>query len=391
MAELFTCNSWTTGGYLTRNYLRASSSSHSNLSAEGSFLFFILNLLEKMTHSNLKAVVEFTCNSKDLKPEEKILAIQNECQQAEYTEEDYDNAVYGKWISIFDTGMWVEDAEERNNTSLDPLFLEDGIDVDLLFQVRMLHNREKDISQEELDNYDNLDDCLSINHSGRDKRKFFVFNTPGYRTEYHTLPWWGMVSTLVKSNSPYIRKVIWNDEWSFEEIIDNDKPDWVLEMERNEEKIKKAKKIEHKTKILWKAIRDSREEYKPLYDTIDKLSQFKWNEKIQKRINNMKKKADKSYAEYKYYSRAMDKVKELDAKAEHQRLEKEAWELLHLFVTFQRDCPDDLVDSVLREDIKAKYKAEGYEVTRYYLKRLIRRVEVINQNRKYQEEEEATA
>jgi hypothetical protein len=38
----------------------------------------------------------------------------------------------------------------------------------------------------------------------------------------------------------------------------------------------------------------------------------------------MKKKADKSYAEYKYYSRAMDKVKELDAKAEHQRLEKEA-------------------------------------------------------------------
>jgi hypothetical protein len=68
------------------------------------------------------------------------------------------------------------------------LFLEDGIDVDLLFQVRMLHNREKDISQEELDNYDNLDDCLSINHSGRDKRKFFVFNTPGYRTEYHTLP-----------------------------------------------------------------------------------------------------------------------------------------------------------------------------------------------------------
>jgi hypothetical protein len=62
-----------------------------------------------------------------------------------------------------------------------------------------------------------------------------------------------------------------------------------------------------------------------------------------------------------------------------------------LFVTFQRDCPDDLVDSVLREDIKAKYKAEGYEVTRYYLKRLIRRVEVINQNRKYQEEEEATA
>jgi hypothetical protein len=54
----------------------------------------------------------------------------------------------------------------------------------------------------------------------------------------------------------------------------------------------------------------------------------------------------------------MDKVKELDAKAEHQHLEREADMLLHLFVTFQQKCPSEYVDSVLREDIKAKYKAE---------------------------------
>jgi hypothetical protein len=72
----------------------------------------------------------------------------------------------------------------------------------------------------------------------------------------------------------------------------------------------------------------------------------------------MKKKADKSYAEYKYYSRAMDKVKELDAKAEVKKLEAERDMILHLFVELQQKCPDELVDSVLREDIKAKYKAE---------------------------------
>jgi hypothetical protein len=80
-----------------------------------------------------------------------------------------------------------------------------------------------------------------------------------------------MVASLVKSNSPYTRKVIWNEEGNFEEIIDNDKPDWVLEMERNEEKNNKAKKMEHKTKILWKAIKDTKNEYKPLYDTVDRL------------------------------------------------------------------------------------------------------------------------
>jgi hypothetical protein len=54
----------------------------------------------------------------------------------------------------------------------------------------------------------------------------------------------------------------------------------------------------------------------------------------------------------------MDKVKELDAKIELKKLEAERDMILHLFVELQQKCPDELVDSVLREDIKAKYKKE---------------------------------
>ena len=149
--------------------------------------------------TNLKANVQFTCTEPGLTADEKLMAIQNECQQTLYSDEEYDEAKYGKWITIFDTWMGVEDAEERNNTSLDPLYLEDWIDVELLCRVRQLHQGIKVPSDTELENYDKLDDCLSINHSGRDKKKFFIMNKPGYRTEYHMLPGWWMISTLVKS------------------------------------------------------------------------------------------------------------------------------------------------------------------------------------------------
>lgn len=318
--------------------------------------------------TNLKANVQFTCTEPGLTADEKLMAIQNECQQTLYTDEDYDEAVYGKWISIFDTWMGVEDAEERNNTSLDPLYLEDWIDVELLCRVRQLHQGIKVPSETELENYDKLDDCLSINHSGRDKKKFVVMKV--------SRDWNG------------IRKVIWNEEGNFEERDNpDDKPDWLLEMERNEEKINKAKKLEHKTKILWKAIKDSREKYKPFYEAVDNLTKYGI---VNDETKSLKSKWDKAYAEYKYYSRAMDKVKELDAKAETKKLEAERDMILHLFVELQQKCPDELVDSVLREDVKAKYKKDWYERTRYYLVRLIRRAEVLQQEKAY-EEEEATA
>jgi predicted metal-dependent peptidase len=45
-------------------------------------------------------------------------------------------------------------------------------------------------------------------------------------------------------------------------------------MERNEEKINKAKKLEHKTKILWKAINDTRKEYKKHYSAYDRRKSY---------------------------------------------------------------------------------------------------------------------
>lgn len=339
--------------------------------------------------TNLKANVQFTCTEPGLTPDEKLMAIQNECQQTLYTDEDYDEAVYGKWISKYDLWMQIIDAmEEEYSTNLPPEYMEAGIDAWLREFVRLVHaNAQCDVSQKELDEFDRLDNVMTIDNNPRDKRKFVVMNTPGYETKYHSLPWGWLSYELVRSNSPYQRKVIRNEEGNFEEIIDNDKPDWVLEMERNEERISKTKKMEHKTKILWKAIKDSRNEYKPLYDTVDRL---KWYDIVKDRVSKLKKKADKSYAEYKYYSRAMDNVKELDAKAETKKLEAERDMILHLFVELQQKCPDELVDSVLREDIKAKYKKDWYERTRYYLVRLIRRAEVLQQEKAY-EEEEATA
>ena len=336
--------------------------------------------------TNLKANVQFICTEKGLTANEKLQAIQNEVQQTFYSDEDFDEAKYGKWISIFDTWMWVEDAEERNNTSLDPLYLEEWIDVELLCRVRQLHQGIKVPSETELENYDKLDDCLTINHSGRDKRKFAVMNCPGFRTIYHSLPWWWMSCEVVKDNAPYKRKVIWNEEWNFEDIESDDKPDWLIELEDFQEEKEKEKKLEHKTKILWKAIKDTRKEYKKHYGAYDRRKSY-----AKSYAENDKRQWDKAYAEYKYYSRAMDKVKELDAKAEVKKLEAERDMILHLFVELQQICPDEYVESVTREDIKAKYKAQWYEVAKTYLKRLIRRAEVLNQQKKYKEEEEATA
>jgi len=335
--------------------------------------------------TTLKSNVTFSCNDEGFSPEEKLTVLNNEAQCSQYTEEEYDEAVYGKWISIFDTWMWVEDAEERNNTSLDPLYLEEWIDVELLCRVRQLHQGIKVPSEIELENYDNLDDCLSINHSGRDKKKFVVMNCPGYRTIYHSLPGGWMSCEVVKDNAPYKRKVIWNEEWNFEDIDSDDKPDWLIELEDFQEEKEKEKKLEHKMKILWKAIKDTRKEYKKFYDAADNITKYGI---VNDETKSLKKKWDAAYKEYKYYSNAMDKIKQLDAKIELSKKQSEADELLHLFVTFQETCPAEYLESVTREDIKAKYKAQWFEVTRYYLVRLIRRAEVLQQQKKYEEEEE---
>jgi len=327
--------------------------------------------------------IEFTCADKNLTPNEKLEAIQNELLEDSYYSEDGNIYWEGNLCNLDIEDWW----EEQYNTNLPPEYMEAGIDAGLREFVRLVHaNAQCDVTQEQLDNFDKLDDVMTIDNPKRDKRKFFVFNTPGYRVQYHSIPWWGMVSSLVKSNSPYIRKVIRNEEGNFEEILSDDKPDWLIELEDFFNEKKKESKMEHKMKILWKAIRDSREEYKQFYEAFDKLTKCGI---VNDETKSLKKKWDKAYAEYKYYSKAMDRIKELDAEAEQKRLEREANHLLHLFVTFQETCPEEYLESVTREDIKAKYKAQWFEVTRYYLVRLIRRCEVLNQKKQYEEEETA--
>lgn len=302
--------------------------------------------------TQLKAEVTFTCNDKNLNAEEQAMALENLQQQALYSDEEYDEATYGKWISIFDTWMGIEDPEERNNTSLDPLYLEDGIDVELLCKVRQLHNGIKEPSQNELNNYSRLDDVLSINPTIRDKKKFAVMKV--------SRDWNG------------IRKVIWNEEWNFEEREnEDDRPDWLNDILNTQDRIDRSNRIEHKTKILWKAIKDTRAEYKKYYDLMEKYEAAN----LTSYVKLYKAKWDKAYKEYLQYSKTMDKVKELDAKSEHDKKSFEANELLHLFVEMQQKCPDKYVDSVTREDVKTKYAKEWFEVTRYFLKRLINRAE----------------
>jgi hypothetical protein len=62
-----------------------------------SFSYFILFLFyNSIIMSTLKTNVTFICNDKDLNPEEKLQAIEAEVQQTLYSEEEYDEAVYGK-------------------------------------------------------------------------------------------------------------------------------------------------------------------------------------------------------------------------------------------------------------------------------------------------------
>lgn len=287
--------------------------------------------------------IEVAITSNDLTANEKINAVRNELQQTFYSDDEYDEAKYWKWISIFDTGMWVEDADERNNTSLDPLYLEEWIDVELLCRVRQLHNGIKEPDEVELANFDKLDDCLSVSHSGRNKQKFAVMK--------------------VSRDWNWVRKVIWNEEWNFEERInEDDKPDWLVELEEKDAKTKKFKKQEHQMKILRKQIRDLRKKYKHYYNKYG----------ITKNMDD-KKKWDEYYKEYLHYSKVMDKIKELDAKIDYEIKQREANILLHYFVEFQQKAPADVIECVTRDDIKAKCKATWYHNTLNFLKKCVKR------------------
>jgi len=295
--------------------------------------------------------VTFTCNDKALSPDEKLLAIQNECQQTLYTDEEYDEAVYWKWISIFDTWMWVEDADERNNTSLDPLFLEDWIDVELLFTVRQLHNWLKEVDDIELENYERLDDVMSINHTNRNKQKFAVMK--------------------VSRDWNWIRKVIRNEEGNFEERTnEDDKPDWLVESEERTEAVEKANRETHAMKMLWKQIRDDRVKYKKLYNASDKLREVNPS-----RAAKLKKLWDAQYKDYIKWSKVMDELNIVNDKIDKERKTKEAENILHYFVQFQQCAPAHIIERLTRDDVKWYYKKYWYTATIHYLQKCIKRAE----------------
>ena len=321
--------------------------------------------------------IEFIANSDQLSDKEKVMAISNEVreQYTIYPEEEYEDAsLYGTELDPEDFTyeweewtFWIETLEDRCDTNLDPIYLEEWLDAWLLALVRAIHNNEQ-VRQMDIDTALDTSDAMSVNTSNRDRRKFFVMNTPGFTTKYHMLPGWGMVSSIVKSNSPYQRKVIRNEEGNFEEVIDNDKPDWLTEMLDNEErKANELKEIKAR-KMLWKQLREDRVAYKKYYDGYDKLKSINPTE-----AKSLKAKWDRYYKDYKYYSKLQDKLTELDKQDEVNRKKREANAILKLFVSFQQAAPAYLIEKLPREDVVAYYKSYWYNSTINYLNKCIKR------------------
>lgn len=328
----------------------------------------------------LQGNIEFTVNSKDLTPNEKLEAIQNELLEDSYYNDD-GNIYWEGNLANLDIELW----EEMYNTNLPIEYMEAGIDAGLREFVRLVHaNAQCDVTQEQLDNFDNMSDVMSINTSPKNKQHFYK----AWKTcEWDTLIISEMFAAPLVTNK---RAQDIKDEATcpfsylsnfFEEAFNSEEctNDDVINANRVSEYISKKNKQEHQMKMLRKEIRILRTKYKKCYDNADKLA---WTD----RGKELKKEWDKFYKEFLHYSKAMDKIKELDAKIELGKKQSEADELLHLFVMFQQACPDKYLESISREDIKAKYKSQWYEVTRYYLKRLLARIQSLKET-----EEEETA
>lgn len=290
--------------------------------------------------------IEFLCADKDLTPNEKLEAIQNELLEDSYYSEDGNIYWEGNLCNLDIEDWW----EEQYNTNLPSEYLEEGIDAGLREFVRLVHaNAQCDVTQQQIDNFDRLDDVMTINNSNRDRRKFSVMK--------------------VSQDWNWIRKVIWNEEGNFEERENpDDKPDWLMESEAKEEAKAKAYKETKARKMLWKQIRDDRKAYKKYYDGYDLL---KWVDS--NRASKLKKLGDKYYRDYKKYSKLQDELTAIDEKDILKEKTKQAENILHLFVTFQQEAPSSIVDKLLREDVKAYYKKYWYNSTISYLNKAIRK------------------
>lgn len=302
--------------------------------------------------------IEFIANSDQLSDKEKVMAISNEVreQYTVYPEEEYEDAsLYGTELDPEDFTyeweewtFWIETLEDRCDTNLDPIYLEEWLDAWLLALVRAIHNKEQ-ARQIDIDTALDTSDAMSINTSGRDRRKFAVMKV--------SQDWNG------------IRKVIRNEEGNFEERENpNDQPDWMVDLLDNQERKANELKETKARKMLWKQLREDRVAYKKYYDGYDKLKGINLNE-----AKSLKAKWDRYYKDYKYYSKLQDKLTELDKQDEVNRKKREANAILHLFVSFQQEAPAYLIEKLPREDVVAYYKSYWYNSTINYLNKCIKR------------------
>ena len=90
--------------------------------------------------------IEFTCENKNLTPNEKLEAIQNELLEDSYYSEDGNIYWEGNLCNLDIEDWW----EEQYNTNLPSEYLEEGIDAGLREFVRLVHaNAQCDVTQQQ--------------------------------------------------------------------------------------------------------------------------------------------------------------------------------------------------------------------------------------------------
>ena len=269
-------------------------------------------------------------------------------EKAKAIDNEYHEFLYWRTIEI-GADSWFEvintrEMDEDNATSIDSLYLEEGLDVDALYWVREHHNMEQ-VSDKVVDKYDDMSDCMTYNWVERDRRKFFVMKE------------W--------KDGNWIRTVIWNEEWNFEERTNpDDNPDWLNELEAKKKSMKDKSEWIRLKKYLWKGIKDNKVKYKTCYDAMEKLKDIN-----PVRALALKTMWNKYYKKFKKFSLYMDQVKAIDEKYERKEKVKEAETLLSLYCDFQQVAPSYEVNRLTWEKVKELYKKYGYGFTKGMLEK----------------------
>ena len=269
-------------------------------------------------------------------------------EKAKAIDNEYHEFLYWRTIEI-GADSWFEvintrEMDEDNATSIDSLYLEEGLDVDALYWVREHHNMEQ-VSDKVVDKYDDMSDCMTYGWVERDRRKFFVMKE------------W--------KDGNWIRTVIWNEEWNFEERTNpDDNPDWLNELEAKKKSMKDKSEWIRLKKYLWKGIKDNKVKYKTCYDAMEKLKDIN-----PVRALALKTMWNKYYKKFKKFSLYMDQVKAIDERCERNTKVKEAETLLSMYCDFQQVAPDAEVNRLTWDKVKELYKKYGYGFAKWMLEK----------------------